>query len=403
MARALEGIRVLDLTIWQQGPYASAMLADLGADVIKIEGPELPDPGRRFLFRREVGLSPYFEAHNRGKRALALDLKHPRGKDLFLRLVEGADVFLHNLRGGAVERLGLDYQVVSKVNPKIIYAHASAWGGEGPDVNLGSYDILAQARGGLMMMSGEPEGPPLPAPVPVADQVGAIVAAYAIVVALFHRERTGQGQELNVSLLGSQLALQSFNVMSYLLTGRLPQRQPRGGFGPLWNTYKGSDGRHFSLAMLEDRWWPGVCQAIDEPSLETDPRFETAQRRFQNREELTAHLDEVFARRPAREWVRRFQEHDLMAAPVQDYEELVNDPQVVANDYIQEVECPGHGTVRMVGVPIRFGETPGEIREMAPALGEHTHEVLLDCGLTQEEIDQLETERVIRQDRPEAG
>jgi CoA:oxalate CoA-transferase len=155
--------------------------------------------------------------------------------------------------------------------------------------------------------------------------------------------------------------------------------------------------------MLEDRWWPGVCQAIDEPDLENDPRFESAQTRFKNRDELTAHLDEVFARRPAREWVRRFQEHDLMAAPVQDYEELVNDPQVLANDYIQEVECTGHGTVRMVGVPIRFGETPGEIRGMAPALGDHTHEVLLECGLTQGEIDQLEGDGVIRQDRSEAG
>jgi len=402
MVSALEGIRVLDLTIWQQGPYASAMLADLGADVIKIEGPDLPDPGRRFLFRRELGLSSYYEAHNRGKRSLALDLKHPRGKELFLRLVKGADVFLHNLRGGAVERLGLDYQVLSKVNPRIIYAHASAWGGEGPDVNLGSYDILAQARGGIMMLNGEPDGPPLPAPVPIADQVGAIVAAYGIVVALLHRERTGQGQELNVSLLGSQLALQSFNVTSYLLTGRLPQRQPRGGFGPLWNTYKGSDDRHFALAMLEERWWPGVCQVIGEPELEGDPRFDTVPKRFQNAQELIAHLDEVFARRPAREWVRRFQERDLMAAPVQDYEDLVNDPQVIANGYIQEVERPGHQPVQMVGVPVKFSGTPGEIRRLAPALGEHTHKVLLECGLSQEEIGQMEREGVIRQARPGA-
>jgi len=402
MVRALEGIRVLDLTIWQQGPQASAMLADLGADVIKIEGPDLPDPGRRFLFRREVGLSPYYEAHNRGKRSLALDLKHPKGKELFLRLVKGADVFLHNLRGGAVERLGLDYQAVREVNPRIIYAHASAWGGEGPDVNLGAFDILAQARGGILMLNGEPDGPPLPVPVPVADQVGAFMAAYGIVVALLHRERTGQGQELNVSLLGGQLALQSFNVTSYLLTGRLPQRQPRGGFGPLWNVYKGSDGKHLALAMLEDRWWPGVCRVIGEADLESDPRFDTAARRFQNAQELTAHLDEVFARRPAREWVRRFQEHNLLAAPVQDYEELVNDPQVIANAYIQEVERPGHGAVRMVGVPVKFSTTPGEIRRLAPALGDHTHEVLLECGLTQEEIDDLEGEGVIRQGRPGA-
>ena len=253
-----------------------------------------------------------------------------------------------------------------------------------------------------MMLNGEPDGPPLPAPVPIADQVGAIVAAYGIVVALLHRERTGQGQELNVSLLGSQLALQSFNVTSYLLTGRLPQRQPRGGFGPLWNTYKGSDDRHFALAMLEERWWPGVCQVIGEPELESDPRFDTVPKRFQNAQELIAHLDEVFARRPAREWVRRFQERDLMAAPVQDYEDLVNDPQVIANGYIQEVERPGHQPVQMVGVPVKFSRTPGQIRRLAPALGEHTHKVLLECGLAQEEIGQLETEGVIRQARPGA-
>jgi crotonobetainyl-CoA:carnitine CoA-transferase CaiB-like acyl-CoA transferase len=396
MASALEGIRVLDLTLWQQGPQASAMLADLGADVIKIEAPDSPDPGRRFLFRSDAGLSPYWEAHNRGKRSLALNLKHAKGKEVFLRLVEGADVFLHNLRGGAVERLGLDYQVVSRVNPGIIYAHASAWGGEGPDVNLGSYDILAQARGGVMVLNGEPGRPPLPMPVPIADQVGAFIAAYAIVVALLHRERTGQGQELNVSLLGSQLALQSFNVTSYLLTGRLPQRQPRGGFGPLWNVYEGSDGKYFALAMLEDRWWPGVCQAIGEPDLEHDPRFDTAQKRFKRAQELTAHLDGVFVRKPAREWVQRFHQHGLMAAPAQDYEDLVNDPQVVANGYLQDVERPGHEPVPMVGVPVKFSRTPGEIRRLAPALGEHTHEVLMECGLTQEESDQMERDGVIR-------
>ena len=402
MVRALEGIRVLDLTLWQQGPYASAMLADMGADVIKIEAPDAPDPGRGFLFRRDVGLSPYMESHNRGKRSLALNLKHPEGKEVFLHLVKGADVFLHNLRGGAVERLGLDYQVVSKVNPRIIYAHASAWGATGPDVNLGSYDLLAQARGGIMMLNREPGGTPLPVPVPIADQVGAMVAAYAITVALLHRERTGEGQELNVSLLGTQLALQSFNITSYLLTGRLPVRQPRGGFGPLWNVYRGSDDKYFALAMLEQRWWAGVCEAIGEPELEGDPRFDTAAKRFENGQDLIAHLDDVFARKPAREWVQRFQERSLMVAPVQDYEDLVNDPQVMANGYIQEVERPGHEPVRMVGVPVRFSRTPGKIRRLAPALGEHSHEVLLECGLTQDEIERLEREDIIRQAQPGA-
>jgi CoA:oxalate CoA-transferase len=397
MASALDGIRVLDLTLWQQGPYASAMLADLGADVIKIEAPGSPDPGRRFLFRPELGLSVYFEAHNRGKHSLALDLKKPQGKDVFFRLVERADVFLNNLRLGAVERLGLTYEALRAVNPRIIYAHASAWGSQGPDADLGSFDMLAQARGGIMSINGEPDGPPLPVPVPAADQVGAMVAAYGIVAALFHRERTGEGQELEVSLLGSQLALQCFNVATYNLTGRLPPRRPRGRFAPLWNTYRGADGKYVALAMLEERWWPGTCRALDQPELEHDPRFDTAANRTRNAQQLIDHLDDVFAQRPAREWVQRFQAEGLMAGPVQDYEDVAHDPQAAANTYVEEVEWPGHLPIRMPGAGVRFGGTPGRIRGMAPALGAHTRQVLLENGFSPEEIDHLESEGVVHQ------
>ena len=397
MTFPLEGIRVLDLTIWQQGPYASAMLADMGADVIKIEAPNSPDPARQFLFRKDIGLSAYFESHNRSKRSLALDLKHPKGKEVFLRLAETADVFLNNLRKGVVERLGLSYEEVSKVNPGIIYVHACAWGREGPDSDLGSFDVLAQARGGIMSVNGDPQGPPLPVAVPIADQTGAFMAAYAILVALLYRERTGEGQEVEVSLLGTQMALQSLNITSYLLSGRLPERQPRGGFTPLWNTYRGSDGKYFSLAMLEERWWPGTCRAIGQPELEKDPRFDSAQKRRQNADQLIAYLDEVFAQRPAREWVRRFQEHGLMIAPVQDYEDLRHDPQVAANAYVQKVERPGEEPIPMVGVPVKLGKTPGRIRSMAPRLGEHTRQVLREHGFSEDETARLEAEGVIRQ------
>lgn len=402
MVFALEGIRVLDLTMWQQGTYASAMLADLGADVIKIEAPDAPDPGRGFLFRRDAGLSLFFESHNRGKRSIALDLKHPKGKEVFLRLAKDADVFLNNLRGGAVERLGLGYQAVSQVNPRIIFAHASAWGSAGPDVNLGSFDILAQARGGIMMVNGEPQSPPLPVGIPIADQTGAFMAALGIVVALLHRERTGEGQEVNASLLGTQLALQSFNITNYLHTRRQPARESRDGFPPLWNVYKGADGKWFALALLGDRWWAELCQGIGEPELEHDPRFGTDRKRRQNGEQLIAYLDEVFGRRPAREWVTCFQEHNLMVGLVQDYEDACSDPQVLANGYIEEVERPGREPIRMVGVPLQFSKTPGQIRALAPALGEHTQDVLLECGFSREEIGQLEREGVVRQARAAA-
>ncbi|MDI6856811.1 MAG: CoA transferase [Dehalococcoidia bacterium] len=393
MASALDGIRVLDLTVWQQGTYASTMLADMGADVVKIESPKQPDPGRGFLGSRVM--NPYFETHNRGKRAIALDLRHPKGKAAFLRLAANADVFLNNLRVGAVERLGLDYEAVRAVNPRIIYAHACAYGRRGPDAHLGSFDLLAQARGGLMSTIGDPSGPPMPVPIPIADQAGAFVAAYGIVLALFNRERTGEGQEVETSLLGSQLALQSFNIAAFLQSGRAPQRQPRGGFGPLWNTYRCGDGRYISLAMLEQRWWGEFCRAVGCPELEDDPDFATPHARGSHNERLTALLDEVFAQAPAAEWLRRFGERGLIAAPVQGYEDVVNDPQVAANEYLEEVVDDERGSMRMVSAPVRMSRTPARIRGLAPRFGEHTYEVLLENGFSDEEIRGLADEDVI--------
>jgi crotonobetainyl-CoA:carnitine CoA-transferase CaiB-like acyl-CoA transferase len=386
----------VEITHWQQGPYASAMLADLGADVIKVEAPKGSDPSRHFLVHRATGISPYFETHNRGKRSLVIDLKHPRGKEIFFRLVRQSDVLLHNLRGGAMERLGLDYEALRQVNPAIIYVHASAYGEQGPDTNLGSFDMLAQARGGLMSLNGEPDDPPLPVPVPIADQVGAIVAAFGIVAALFYRERTGEGQYVNASLLGSQVALQSFNISMYHLTRRMPRRQPRGTFGPTWTTYRCADDKYVALGMLEDRWWPGVCQALEQPELAKDPRYATALDRARNVRELVPHMDSIFAQRPAREWVQRFRELGLLVELVQDYEDIASDPQVAANGWIVEMEWPGHDQpFYMVNSPVRFSRTPAHIRGLAPAFGKHTEEILLDLGLSREEVRGLEEEGVV--------
>lgn len=395
MASALEGIRVLDLTVWQQGPYATAMLADMGADVIKIEAPKAPDPGRMFLYRRQTGHSPYYETHNRGKRSLALDLKHPKGKEAFLRLARESDVVLNNLRVGAMEGLGLDYEALKKVNPRIIYVHASGYGKEGPEAGLRSFDMIGQARGGIMWVTGEPDDPPLPVSVPQADQVGAIMGAYGAILALFHRERTGEGQEVNVSLLGTQVALQSFNISSYLWSGHLPRRQPRGAFGPTWTTYRCGDGKYVALGMLEQRFWSGVCQALGEPELVDDPRYRTDMDRAKNGTGLIAHFDEIFATKPAREWLKRFREFDLLADLVQDYEDVTNDPQVVANGYIEQVERPGKDPLPLVGVPVKMSKTPGYIRGLGPRHGEHSREVLLERGFSEAEVDELAGEGVI--------
>ena len=397
MPGALEGIRVLDWTIWQQGSSASAMLADLGADVVKIEEPVAGDPGRGiWRFEQLGGLSGYFQALNRGKRSLALDLKHPKGREVFLRLARDADVFLTNFRPGVGERLGIGYKEVSQVNPRIIYTRASGYGREGPEAEVGSFDILGQARGGLMAVTGEPDAPPKNVGAPVADQVGGMMAAVGILAALVHRERTGEGQEVDISLLGSTMALQSFNITNYLFSGDLPRRFPRAGFTPFWNVYRGSDGKYFAIGMLMNRGWQEICEAIGRPELQEDERFASYRGRVRDHaQELIEVLDEAFAQRPVEEWVRTLNERGVFCTPVQDYEALSRDPQVLANGYIVEVERPDGPPVRMVATPVQLSKTPTRIRGLAPELGQHTEEVLIEAGYSWEEIDALRGEGAI--------
>ncbi len=392
----LEGIRVLDFTVWQQGPYATVMLADMGADVVKIEEPESGDPGRGLQPIRDDGLGGYFQAHNRGKRSVALNLKHPAGREAALVLARDADALVHNYRAGVMERLGLAYRDVAAVNHDIVYVHASGYGALGSEADRGSFDILAQARGGLMSVTGEPDDPPLPAGVPVADQVGAMMAAFAVVSGLLYRDRTGNGIHLDVSLLGSQLALQAFNITNYLFTGRLPQRRVRGGATPFWNVYRAGDGKHFVIGMLLDRRWPEFCTAVGRPDLAGDPRFDTYRKRVADHAaELIAILDATFAERPASHWLQALSEAGIFVSPVQDYAEVAEDPQVLANGYIQEVPDPRYGTVRMVALPVTVNGEPLRLRGLAPELGAHTEEVLLEAGYTWQELQSLRDQGAI--------
>ena len=405
MAGALDGVRVLDMTIWQQGTAASAMLADLGADVIKIEEPEAGDPGRWVgrLEDREA-ISGYFQSLNRGKRSLALDLKQPAGRETFLRLARDVDVFLTNFRPGVCERLGIGYDDVSAINPGIIYACASGYGREGPEASEGCFDLLGQARGGFMAVTGDPDGVPKNAGVPIADQAGGMMAAFGILAALLHRERTGEGQQVDVSLLGSVMALQSFNITNYMLTGELPQRFPRAGFTPFWNVYQGSDGRYFAVAMLLNRCWPELCEEIGRPELEHDERFEHYRGRVRDHaDDLIAILDDVFSQAPAEEWVRRLSARGVFSARVQDYEQLSKDPQALANGYIVEVPREDGPPMRMVATPVQFSKTPTRIRGIAPELGQHTEEVLIEAGFTWDEVEALHDKGAIGPKRAAGG
>ncbi len=391
MASPLDGIRVLDMTVFQQAPYATAMLADLGADVIKIEGPTSPDPGRwTTAVQTQTPRNAYFHGLNRSKRGISVDLKNERGREAFYKLVEQADVFVSNLRRPALARLGADYKTLSGINPRLIYGRASAYGPKGPDADLAGMDILGQARGGLMSVTGTPDTGPLPAGVALADHIGALCLAFGLMVALFHRERTGEGQEIDSSLLGGQVCIQTHNFTDYLWCGRPLQQRKRIGTNPTWNIYKGSDGKWFALGMNREHYWPPICNAIGRPEWIEDERFASLKMRIENRDLLFQLLDEHFANKSAAEWVRIFADADLLAAPVNDYRDLAEDPQVIANEYVTEFD-PGTGEapIRMVGLPLMFSKTPWRIRSMAPEFGQHTEEVLLEAGFDWDEIAEL--------------
>jgi len=384
----------------------TAMLSDWGADVIKIEGPDAPDPGRS-LIRYEVtpgGFNAYFETHNRNKRGIVLDLKTEGGRQVFYRLVEGADVVVQNFRPGVNKRLGIDYERLVKINPQLIYCSASGFGLKGPDAANPALDPLAQARGGLMSVTGEPETPPTRTFNGFADQISAFLLAYGIVLALFHRQRTGEGQSLDGSLLQGTIAAQAFNITSYLTTGSyagqpLP-RLSRRLTSPLWNHYKAKDGRWLMLAMGQlGRYWPIFRQTMEEATgVSLQPEVLNMDWMRMHAAELMgliAKLDELFATRPAREWLELLRQRDMVVEVVQEYSELADDPQVVENEMIVTLDHPSHGTMRMVGPAVNLHRTPGSIRRPAPEFGQHTEEVLLEAGFTWQEIEELRSQGAI--------
>ena len=403
MPMPLEGLRVIDWTIWQQGPVASAMLGDLGADVIKIEERDGGDPGRGIVAMSGVDLGPrpnfYFEANNRNKRSLTLDLKKPEAIEIVHKLVAGADVFVQNFRKGVADRLGLDYASLRAHNAKLIYANATGYGPEGPDSGEPSFDQLGLARSGIMLAAGEPEMPPLAIAGGIADQMGAIMLAYGVLGALMARERFGVGQEVDASHLGSMMLLQGLSVSARLMMGFALPRTPRAAAGnPLWNHYRCQDDLWLSLGMLQpDRYWEDFCRAVGRPELADDPRFVDLRARARNAAAAVAVLDEVFATRPRDEWMRILREDpgDFIFTHVNGVNDLPDDPQVKANDYVVDFDHPQHGTIQMLGMPVRLSETPGSVRMPAPEFGQHSEEILQDLGYEWEAITDLRKREVI--------
>ena len=406
----LEGLKVIDWTIWQFGPIAATMLGDLGADVIKVEALD-GDPGRAVFSAGGVdrslpeGRNSYFEANHRNKRCIALNLKHPEGKAVVHKLAGNADVFIQNFRQGVAERLGLDYETLRKLNPKIIYGSGSGYGPKGPDSGLPALDSAAQARSGLMYATGPEGSDPFPIHGAVGDQMGGIILSWGILAALAGRSLHGIGQKVEVSHLSSSMWLQGLSISMSLLTQHKPPsevnmsvRQARQkAFNPISNYYKCKDGRWMMLANFEaDRYWASFARAVGIGHLADDPRFRDTHARTANRVELIKVLDEVFATKTYAEWDEIMRtKGDFIFAPVQHISELPQDPQVVANGYIAEVEHPVLGKARLTDHPVRYSETPHSIRRVAPELGEHTEEILQELGYGWEDIARLQDQGVI--------
>ncbi|MFQ5924376.1 MAG: CaiB/BaiF CoA transferase family protein [Dehalococcoidia bacterium] len=401
MGLPLDGIRVLEVAEWILGPSACAVLGDWGAEVIKIEHPVRGDGGRGVLASGVIPMAKInylFEVANRNKKSVAVDLNTEKGREIVNKLVARSDVFLTNFLTTARKRLKLEHEDLAPINPGLIYIKVHGYGQKGPEIERGGYDFAAfWARGGIASVLAEPGASP-PAQRPgFGDMTGAMFSAGAVAAALFARERTGKGQAIDVSLLGSALWVNALDTLAAYMSGQEIAQMPRGKVGnPLWNTYQALDGKWLQLVNLQsDRYWPGLCKAIGREDLEHEPRFESHEERAQNNTALIELLDDVFATRPAGEWGRLLDDNGVLWAPMQRVSELASDPQVVANQYLVDIDHPVHGPTKLVASPAQFNDMPASIRTPAPELGQHTEAVLLELGYSWGDMEKLKEEGVI--------
>ena len=405
MKRPLDGVRIIDWTIWQQGPVSTMMLADLGAEVIKIEERVGGDPGRGVLsiagalVGATSGPNFYFEANNRHKQSLTLDLKNPKATEIVYQLAEKSDVFVQNFRKGVADKLGIGYAALSERNPQLIYASASGYGPFGPDSGEPSFDYMGLARSGIMTAVGEPQMEPLSIAGGIADQMGAIMLAYGVMAALLAREKYGMGQEVDISHLGSMTALQGLNVACKTILGKEFKRIPRAAApSPLWNHYKCGDGKWICLAMpQQERYWADFCKVLGIEQVLDDPRFATMGDRADNAKDLIPILDAAFASQPRDAWMKALKEGgDFIYTVVNNIADLPTDEQMLANEYIVDYDHPRIGKTQLVGVPVRLSKTPGDPKGAAPEFGEHTELILTELlDYSWEDVAKLREEDVI--------
>ena len=381
---ALAGIRVLDVTQVMAGPFCAMQLCDMGADVIKVE-PPAGDSTRRMA--GAVGdESPAFNAVNRGKRGIVLDLKSSAGRGAFRRLAHRADILIENYRPGTMRRLGLDYEAFSTDRPGLIYASISGYGQTGPAAGKGGFDLVAQGVSGLLSVTGEPGRAPAKVGVPLTDLGAGLFALSAILLALYHRVRTGRGQHIDTSLVEAGVALSVWEATEFFTTGAVPQ--PMGSAHRMSAPYQAvrcSDG-YITLAAANDRLFARLCELMGHPEWTARPEFSSDSSRVQHRAALAALIESVTETRPGASWIALFEANGLPCGPVNTYDQVFADSHLQARDMVLETDHPTLGRLKTLGTPIKMSETPPVAGRRAPLLGEHTRDVLAEVGYTDAEI-----------------
>jgi crotonobetainyl-CoA:carnitine CoA-transferase CaiB-like acyl-CoA transferase len=397
VAQALDGLRIVDLTRIVAGPLATQIFADYGALVIKIEQPGIGDDSRHWAPPRAAdGQAAYFFSVNRGKKSVAVDLKHPRGRALVADLAGRADVLIENFTPGTAERLGLGHAALRAANPRLVYCSISGFGATGPYRERAGYDAILQGMTGLMSITGEPDGPPVKVGVALIDAITALYAHGAILAALHHRERTGEGQYLELSLMECGIAALINAATSYLVAGEVQGRW--GSAHPSlvpYQAFRAGDG-YFIVGAGNERLWKAFCEVLGAPEWADDPRYDSNAKRVERRGELIALIEARLAARGRDAWVAAFAAAGLPAGPINDIAQVFADPQVAHREMAVEVDHPTAGRVRLPGIPVKFAGTPARIQGPPPLLGEHTDEVLRDVlGLSDSTVAALRAEGAV--------